>query len=295
MAFTTADLLASIDLRAFAPVDATTFSNTDILALADEEIQTLLVPHLMSMREEYFVTYKDIPVVSGTNAYDIPVRAIGLGVRSVALLNTSGGLYPLPLLNITDLGTTNNNGVQGFYLMGNSIILYPTPNNSTDIIRVHYQRAPSKLVEASSAFLISSVTGSPSTQVTSSASAPSTFLGGLYYDVIRQDGGQEVITQDFLANSVSTNTMAFTSGAISSATRVGDYVALANESPLVQFPKEYRSVLAQAVCIRILQSMRLPGVPEEVERLKQMLDGVKLLVGVRSIGQQKKIVTKNWW
>lgn len=292
MAFTTADLLASINLRTFAPVDATTFTNTDILSLADEEIQTLLVPHLMSMREEYFVTYKDIPIVSGTNSYDIPVRAIGLGVRSVAILNTSGGLRPLPLINITDVGTTNNNGVQGFYIMGNSIILYPTPNNSLDIIRVHYQRAPSKLVEGSAAFLISSTTA---TTLVAAANAPITFISGTsLFDVVRQDGGQDTIGMDLLNTSVATTTITFAAGLIPSATRVGDYVALANESPLVQFPKEYRSVLSQAVCVRILQSMKLPGASDEVEKLKQMLDGVKLLVGVRSIGQQKKIVSKNW-
>lgn len=294
MAFTTANLLASVNLRAFAPVDATTFSNADILSLADEEISTLLVPHLMSMREEYFVTYKDIPIISGTTAYDIPIRAIGLGVRSVALLTSSGSIRPLPLINITEIGSNIQTGVQGFYLMGNSIILYPTPNNSTDTIRVHYQRAPSKLIEASAAFLISGISA-PLTQVTSAANAPTAFLSGLYYDVIRQDGGQETIQQDFLANSVSTNTIAFTLGAVTSATRVGDYVALANQSPLIQFPAEYRGVLAQAVTCRILQSMRLPGTNEEVDRLKQMLDGVKLLVGGRSIGQRKKIVTKNWW
>lgn len=295
MAFTTADLLASIDLRAFAPVDATTFSNTDLLALADEEIQTLLVPHLMSMREEYFVTYKDIPIVSGTTSYDIPVRAIGLGVRSVALVNSSGGIRPLPLLNITDLGSTIQTGVQGFYMMGNSIILYPTPNNSTDTLRVHYQRAPSKLVETSAAFLISGVT---STVLSSASSVPSSWEGsGLSggVDIIRQDGGQDVIGMDLPTSSAVSTVISFAPGVIPSATRAGDYVAKAFESPLIQFPREYRSILAQAVTVRVLQSMRLPGANEEIDRLKQMLDGVKLLVGSRSIGQRKKIVTKNWW
>lgn len=293
MAFTTADLLASINLRAFAPVDATTFSNIDLLNLADEEIQTILVPHLMSMREEYFVTFKDISIVSGTNAYDIPIRAIGLGVRSVHILNTSGGLIPLPQLNIVDAQTTNSNGVQGFYLRGNSIVLYPTPNNASDVLRVYYQRAPSKLVESSAAFLISSV---GATTLTSSASAPTTFVSGSsLLDIIRQDGGQETIAMDLLNSSVVTTTITLAAGLIPSAARAGDYVALADQSPLVQFPKEYRSILAQAVTVRVLQSMRLPGFSEEMDRLKVMLDGVKLLVGIRSIGQQKKIVSKNWW
>lgn len=292
MAFTTADLLAAINLRAFAPVDATTFSNTDLLNLADEEIQTILVPHLMSMREEYFVTYKDISITSGTSAYDIPVRAIGLGVRSVALVNTSGGIRPLPLLNITDISSTTAVGTQGFYVMGNSVILYPTPNNSTDVLRIHYQRAPSKLIESSSAFLISSLT---TTSVTAASAAPSGFVSGSsYLDIIRQDGGQETIGMDLLNSSIASTVITF-STAIPTATRIGDYVALADQSPLVQFPKEYRPVLAQAVCVRVLQSMRLAGIEQEIERLKQMLDGVKLLTSVRSIGQQKKIVTKNWW
>ena len=300
MAFTTADLLASINLRAFAPVDATTFTNTDLLNLADEEIQTILVPHLMSMREEYFVTYKDISIVSGTNTYDIPIRAIGLGVRSVALVNTSGGIKPLPLLNITDIASTSSVGVQGFYVMNNSIILYPTPNNSTDVLRVHYQRAPSKLVETSAAYLISAISGlTPATytQFTSASTPPTNFIAGDYFDIIRQDGGQETIQMDFQPNTINTslNVIAFPAGTITATTRIGDYVARTNESPLIQFPKEYRPILAQAVTVRVLQSMRLPGIEQEIDRLKQMLDGVKLLVGVRSIGQKKKIVTKNWW
>jgi hypothetical protein len=291
MPFTTADLITSINLRSFAPIDASTFSTSDLLLLADEETQTKLVPEINSVREEFFIAYKDIAITANQSEYEIPARAVGLSPRDVQLVTSSGQVKSLSQLSPEMTSSTSSGSVQAFYLRDNNIILYPTPASTVDTLRVSFSKRPSKLIESSSSAVITAI-DTNSNQITVS-SIPSGWDTSKSYDLIKQDGGQECRAIDLAASSVTSTTVTFTSS-IPTSVRVGDYVALQDQSPLIQLPPEYRPVLAQCVAVRILMSMRMQGVGDEIQVLQKMLADTRKLINPRVAGESRKIINRSW-
>ena len=51
------------------PISQITFSDDDLLAFADEEMQIGIVPLLMSVREDYLVTFKEDNITSNKTSY----------------------------------------------------------------------------------------------------------------------------------------------------------------------------------------------------------------------------------
>lgn len=288
MPYLTSDLIASVRRRTFAPTGQNTFSATDILALADEELATLIVPAIIKLREEYFLTFTDLSVTAGTNAYAIPNRAVGMSVREVKLMDSSGGYTDIPQLTPESLPDDTTGTPQGFYLRENSLVLWPRPSSSTGTLRVFFLKTHSKLIETSSAASISAISGDSLTATLSAV--PTGFTANDTYDVIKSTGGQEVISTDLSVASVGASTLVFNSP-LSSSIIPGWYVAKAGESPLLSIPQEYRHVLAQAVTVRILKSMRMDGWDAEQKTLLEMLETVEVTASPRVIGEQTKILS----
>jgi len=88
MSYTSENLLLSIKLRGQLP-DTTNnlnpHSDSNILKSATEVLHTMVMPLIMSAREQFYVTSKEITLTPGTNRYEIPSRAAGQVVRDVYL------------------------------------------------------------------------------------------------------------------------------------------------------------------------------------------------------------------
>ena len=291
MSFTTADLLDSIARKSFVPVGQGTFTNADLLAVADEQLLNTIVPAILAAREEYLVYSTDLSVVSGTNAYNVPSRAVGMMIRDVALVDGTNVDFNFPRLD-PDMITTSNPGTPtGFYLKNNQVVLYPTPNASGKTLRLFYYLRPAKLVETSEAAVVSAIdTG---TNTVSVVSIPSAWTTGDEFDLIKQDGGQEPLALDQTSTTVSGTDITFAS--LPTGLRVGDYVALAGETPLVQLPAEFRPILAQAVAAEILLDQNQPGAEKAEKKLQEQLAAAIKLVTPRVTGQPKVISSNNWF
>jgi hypothetical protein len=285
-AYTSSDLVSAVKRRAFAPTGQNTFPAADILALADEEMETLIVPELMAVREEYFLTFTDYTVTAGQAAYPIPDRAIGMGVREIKLVGASGGFEDLPQIVPESLSSDTTGTPSAFYMRENSIVLWPTPVSTTSTLRVFYCRQQSKLIETSAAAVLSSVVG-----LTANVNAvPSGWSTSDTFDVIKATGGQEILTQDRAITSVGATSLDF-AVALPTTAVAGSYIAKANETPIVQLPKEYRTVLAQAVTVRILKSMRLDGHEDEAKVLGAMMESARRVITPRVVGEPQKILS----
>jgi len=84
-------LVESIRLRAFIPNDTATYTDQDILNVANEEMDVQLLDKLLSLHEEHLTVHVDVPRNS-SGEYEIPYRAIGNKVRDVSLV-TGGQVY----------------------------------------------------------------------------------------------------------------------------------------------------------------------------------------------------------
>lgn len=290
-AYTTAMLVSSIERKSFAPNNQSTFDTGDMLEIATEEMQEEIIPNITGIREEYFVFNKDITIVPNTAAYDMPARAFGMIARDVQLLKSDNSVSNIIRVEPESVTTLSPGSSIGFYLRGNQIILDPPPSTAMGTLRVPFFLSPGQLIETTDAGVVSAidtvlfkvtVTTIPSTWVTSNS-----------FDFIKQDGAHEYISIDNTSSDITSNVLTFTS--LPSTLRVGDYVALAGESPLVQLPPNYRSVLAQRVAATILSNMNQPGADKAEKKAEKLLGIAQKAITPRVVGENRVIVNQNWW
>lgn len=290
MAYTTADLLAAIGRRSFAPTGQITYTDEDLLAVADEVLASEILPVILSVREEHFVTSVDYAITADQAAYDIPPRAIAMAVRDIWLVDGSSIDPSFPRVE-PENAVGGSGAPAGWYLQNNSIILDPSPATTAKTIRVFFTLAPGRHVLAASAGLISAI--NTSTNVVTVSAIPSTWATGDVYDLIRKDGGQEPRSVDLTSTLVTGNTITLPS--LPTGLAVGDYVALAGETPLPFLPKELRPALAQGTAAQILADMNQPGAEKADAKFRRLLEGAVRMLAPRTIGEDRVVTPAPWF
>lgn len=293
MAYTTADLERTAKRKSFAPTGQITFETSDILEIAWEQNQTEIVPALVKIREEYFVTYKDYAITAGKNRYPIPARSVGMIVREIAIVDGDRINPNFPRLEPDRLGSAAEGPPQGFYLQGDDIILYPTPSATTKTLRVFFHITPSEYVQTSAAAVIDTIdTG---TNIITVSSIPSSWVTGNTFDLISATGSQKIHHNgmDLTSTLVSGNSITLPN--LSDALAVGDYVALAGETPLINLPAELRPVLAQFVAAEMLEDMSQPGAGKAREKAEKLLLSQIEMLTPRVVGEDRTLTAAHWF
>jgi len=288
MAYTTANLLTSIERQSFAPANQNTFATSDILSLADEVLQTTILPAILDVREEYYVTYADQSIVANTATYQIPARAIGMTVREVHLVGSDGAVRNLTRTSMDQLHlrqTTATSTPSAFYLVGDTITLSPTPGSSTGSLRVYYALRPGALVETSAAAVISAI--NTTTNVVTVSSIPSTWATGTLIDTIAATGSQRYMQTD-AGPTISGSDLTFSS--LPSGLAVGDYLAVAGQSPLVQLPPDFRAVLASLTAAEMLLGMNQPSGQVLYAKALKILESAQKMLTPRVPGEHELIL-----
>ena len=301
--YTSTELLIDVKRKSFVPISQITFSDDDLLSMADEEIQTGIVPFIMSVREEYLVDYQDITIDANNRAYEIPSRAIGAKLRDVTvLINPLSTNQPnersLPQINAEDAVYNNsfNNflSTQAFFLRDNQVILSPNSTNfGGQTLRLYYFKRPNRLVPTSScAQIVSIITNTAVINL-----IPTAFGNGntisIISDVVKAKPPFKLLTMDItLSIDTTTNTVTFPADISTYGITVGDYICLSGESPIAMIPVEVQSLLAQRVAVKLLASM---GDDKNFQiatnRLVEMEHSIRDLLSNRVEGANRKCVS----
>lgn len=240
---TTADFLSSVKNKALIPTNQNTYQNSDILSLADDEIQIGLLPQLLATREEHLKTYKDY--ASGTSDYWVPQRAIGESISHVTRVVNSKE-YPVTRIEPEEQHLYETDDELCYYIRDNKLIFLTTP---TDTIRVHYARRPSHLIETSACGKVTAVSGA---DITLDA-VPSTYTTSLTYDVVSPSAPRTMRATDATITTIDGTTVTFSSAP--SGIAVGDYVCLAGQSPIIDIPYDLIPVLTLRTVVTILDGL----------------------------------------
>ena len=291
MAFTTSNLISSVQRRAFLPTNQQTFSEEAILAIGDEAVKSRILPNIMAVREEFFVHPIDQTIVAGTAAYNIHSRSVGLIVREVQIIDSAGAITDLPRIEPETVDTTVTGSVDSFYLRNNQIILHKTPSSSPGTLRQQIFLRPGEMVLTTAAGLISSIDTGLNTVTVSSI--PSTWATGNIFDFVKQDGGHEYLAIEYTSTDVTSNVITFAS--LPSTLRVGDYVALKGQTPLVQLVPDYQPALAQLIAADMLEWMNQPGASKAKERAEKMLEAAQYSITPRVHGENRVVTPVNWF
>lgn len=221
MAYTTDDLVAAVRRLAFLP-DADDLLTADILALADEEMATVLAQRVSGAREEHWVKTEDITLVSGTLRYRLPRRALARAVRGIVFVSTSTGATS-PAWEIDPMrAQPGDGGTEGrAYYYEDDFVVFPVAPPTGYKLRVRYLRRPSRLVPVASCAAI--VKATDTTHILAST-VPLT-PAAQYVDTVRGDSPFDLSYVDLGLKGLATLTYE-----LSAATPivVADFVDLAS-------------------------------------------------------------------
>lgn len=210
MALTTDDLVTAVRRLCFLP-DASDVSASDILAVGDEEMGTVLSMLEKDAQEEYAVFVDDTAFTSALS-YRLPRRALARTVRSVSYLNTDGREVPAFPEDVTSgsWALPSDQWDGRYHFAGDSIGFRSTPTSGWSL-RVRYVRRPSKLVPVASCAAILKPASTTSLDI-AGASATAAFAVGSYADIVRGDAPYDLSYVDRRVSAyVASTSIAFES------------------------------------------------------------------------------------
>lgn len=289
MAWTTTELIASVKRRTGMPVAQATFTTAEILSIANEEMQSYVVPLLLKEREDYYTTSYDVTLVDGVLAYSLPPRAIGGKLREIFLMDAQGRPINLPRVSQSQLEYASF----GCYFEDNALTLINDGPSSVFrlgvSLRMVYQLRPNDLVETSAAGVIS--TFNETNRTVTVSSVPAGFSGNTSWDIVRASPGFETIGIG-LTGTLSSSTVTF-SADLPARLAAGDYLCLREQSPVPQIPPELHPLLAQRVAANILESKQMTEkLGPVVAKLQGMEKDARSLIAPRIDGEASRVVNR---
>lgn len=296
MAYTTDRLLDSIRRGITMPSNQVRFDDDDLLALADEETEAVILPMLLGIRQDFLVKQKDVPLVAEQARYKIPYRAVGRKLRDLKLANSDGVVIRnIPLIDQKDRNTYTpevSGDPRAYTIEGEYVVMLPTPAEANQSLQMFYELAPSRLVATDQAGTITNIdTG---TGIVTISAEVSDFVTGDTMDFVDGKTGNSVLAEDVVNTNVATTAITFDTDDLPDSLAVGDYVTQSDESPVVQLPEELIQSLVQAVICRIMESQGdIEMLERGVARLEKKLKAAAALLTPRVESSQKVIVNRN--
>lgn len=268
------------------------YSDDEIVEILDRVMRSKIIPLVMTVREEYFVTYQDFDLnVGDSNAIKIPTDAIGMKLRQVAQVasNQPQNVVTMPRLELEQVnGTFPNQPIpQGYYIQNNSILIWPLPIAQMTV-RVYYLKRPLKLTLSTNCRQILEIDTVTNT-VTLSGDVPSDWETGDSFSATSSEPGFESTTITPL--TVNGSLMTFTD-VTDTELEVGDWIATLGYSCISQIPVELFELLTQGGACEYQKGL---GDTEGYQKLKVDYEDLKKsaldVITQRVEGVNKKVTT----
>lgn len=243
--YDTSYLVDQVKRRASIPTSQQLFTVPKLVTMLNDELQTRIVPFLMSMREEWYVTEIDYTSDGSTTEYTIPSDAVGQKLRNVTIWENGKMMNDVQRLDPDAL----YDAVFGFYIKNNKIIFYPVAPANNKVIRISYFKRSNELVETTEAGQISLVAGN---DLTLALTPPTDFIIGASVQVVSHVSPFPIILTTTIANVAgSVITLTDTPTDVS----IGDWLCTEGEAVFPNIPSELVPALAQAVAVKCLAAL----------------------------------------
>ena len=292
MSVTVDSFLSRVERRISFPANQATLSETNILIMADDVMREQLIPLILSVNQNYFVTTATQALTDAVDTYDIPYRSIGRTLRDMKLQNGSvTSVSNLVLYDLEDVHMFGSTGAPaGFYFEGDKYVIVPSPNGSQYSTLLWYDLRPSEFVKLDECGKVASI----ASDVVTVETLPAGLIAGTTIDFVQGKSGSSILSMDIDITSVSDPTITFATDAVPSTLVAGDYIAVAGKTPVIQIPEELIGLLTLWTGARILYS--ISDYEGEAGLLKQaaMLEkNAKQILSPRIQGETRKVVNRN--
>jgi hypothetical protein len=282
------------------PDDTSTFTDSRILDILDEEMSAQVLNKLITLHGENLTVSEDIER-NEDGTYTFPYRAVGNKLRDVSLIN-GNVVYELSQVSIGELPDYSYerdaiSTMDKFYVENNKIKIIQ-PSRSYSAIRIRYYLRPSYLTKTEESGTISSIiTDTVAGTVTLTlSSVGKNFTSSSKFDLVGHQSPNKIKAFDLDAVSLTTGTTGNIVLNLSDIAdtiddlQVGDYVALAEETPVPNIPTEMHPLLAQAAAVQLLESMTdTEALKNAQARFEKMTAAIQELIDDRVDLAPKKI------
>lgn len=293
MDYTTTEIIESLKMRGLIPENSEkTFSADELIRFMDEELRTVIVPKIMTVRENFFLSYYDQTLVANQTRYNIHPRAIGMKIKLLFWLDQNGQTrQKLSLTDVDELTTNNWWAITGnpgmYYFQDNFVEILPIPTQGIQgSLRQYFFMRRNQLIASSSAGQIVDISGL-NVEINNT---PTNFTASVEYDFVKGQPGFQNLAIDQTPTGVSGTV--FTFSELPEGLAVGDWLCLAGTSPIPQVPLEIFPVISQTTVAVALMAMNdRAGADEAFKKRNEMMDQSMLLVGTRAENNAKVIVS----
>lgn len=292
--YDTRALIENIQRRCAVPTSQLTYTNEDLVALANDELQGEVVPLIMSTREEYFVEEYDLSSPAD-GVIEIPANAVGAKLRSVCFKQQTSPLVlnSLPRIDldvVAGVGYWNFNSVAGFYVQGNSIILYP--NTSVPVntqMRLYFYKRTLVLTDSTHYGQVVSVDENTNSVVLSFV--PYDWATGTEINAVSST--PNFGTTVSLATVVSVSSPSVVLDSVEGIS-VGDYISECGFSAIPQVPVEAHPYLAQLTAVKALEGLGdREGMAAAQAKADKLKTSLLVMISQRVDGSVKKVMNPN--
>lgn len=308
---TSSELIAAVKRKAAIPVNQNTFTDDDILDFANSEMKIGVVPSIMMVNEEYYVTPELVSILSNQNNYSIPYRAMGGKLRDLKYVDSNGNLNQMSRVQEEDKDRWNltfssyTTYCRYFYLQGNDVVLLSNGNsNPTGSLLFDFYMRPNDLVTEDQVATIKNIQWdfNAGTVTFTVDQIPAGFATTELLDLMQTRPGHKTYNYDLTATSISTTnkTIVFNASDIRvaqddaySPVIIGDYISFAGQCIIPQCPSDLHDVLAQRVTARCLEALGdAQGLNNANVKLQEMETKSLPLIDNRVEGSAKKVINK---
>lgn len=300
-------LVESVRNRAMLPEDTSVYTDSNILAIANEEMDVQLLDKLLSLHEEHLTVHVDIPKNSN-GIYDIPYRAIGNKIRDVVMI-TGETQYELTQISIGELPdyifdtASFSEGLDKFYVESNQIKILNKSRNY-DTIRIYFYIRPNVLTKLSECSVITDTETDieNNTYTIQTTKFPAKFENEKLstFDIVGFRTPNKIKGWDLNKIGeldVENNKITFAYSDVKDfieEIKMGDYLCKSEESPVPNIPTEMHPLLSQLTAVHILEALGdSEGLANAERRLQKLNAAVMSLVDDRVELAPKKIKPRN--
>lgn len=287
-------LIETIKRACSVPTSQLTYTDADWAKMANDQLQTVVVPLVRSTREDYFVTFEDV-LTPADGKIPFPANAQGSTLRNVTYISQEN---PLVLINlpridldvVAGVGFYNFWTLAGFYIQGNDIVLYPNTSVPTNTpLRLYFHRRTLVLAAPEQYGQVQSV--DPDTNTVVLDFIPSDWEVGTSLNSVGSQPNFLITNEATEITAVSSPSVILTSV---EGIEVGDYLSGEGYSAIPQIPIEAMNYLAQNVATVALAGLgdnEGARVSNEIaDKLKQAL---LVMISNRVDGSPKKVINPN--
>jgi len=284
------ELLAQVKTWAAIPENTVRFDANAILGECDLVVEADIVPLVLALNAQLLIKRQQIPIINTTQYVEIPYRAVGQIVQNVTWTDgtTTKRLTPLDPADAYQYQTPGTPDRVMFE--GDLMWLFPRPSAS-GTLEISFQAAHSKLVQTTACGLVQSVNVGAKSLVLSTV--PTGLMAGVtLVDIVKGKQGNGLRGLDLQVANVVGTTVEFVD-ALPDGVVAGDWVAMAETTPVLQLPRELYQLVALGATAKIVASQ---GDTELVgywdRQFEDALAGAPTVLSPRMMGETPKVTDR---